>query len=127
MYLSQVFYIISLTLIKASILFMFLRIFPGEKFRLWLWATQVFNMLIGIAFFLVGIFQCQPLNLAWTFWSEEREGKCIDMPQMAIIHGCINIALDVWMLVLPATQVWGLNTKWRRKIAVLLMFSLGFL
>ncbi|OLN87308.1 hypothetical protein CCHL11_03555 [Colletotrichum chlorophyti] len=106
---------------------MFLRIFPGTKFRLVLWGTQILNLLIAVVFTLVGIFQCEPVHLAWTAWSEEEEGHCIDMPRAGVCHGAINIGLDVWMLALPITQVLRLDLQWRSKFAVLSMFSMGLL
>ncbi|KAL2279610.1 hypothetical protein FJTKL_13299 [Diaporthe vaccinii] len=44
---------------------------------------------------------------------------------MAWSHAIINIALDLWMLALPASQVWGLKMPLRRKIGVMIMFGLG--
>lgn len=46
---------------------------------------------------------------------------------MAWSHAIVNIALDLWMLALPASQVWGLKMPLRRKIGVMIMFGLGIL
>ncbi|GKT70786.1 CFEM domain-containing protein [Colletotrichum tofieldiae] len=114
-------------MIKASILFMYLRIFhlPDEKIRIALWITMGINFMSGIIFIFVGLFQCQPVSLAWTFWTGEATGKCIDIVQLALSHAGINITLDLWMLILPATQIWGMNLARRKKIAIMGMFSLG--
>ncbi|OHX01242.1 CFEM domain-containing protein, partial [Colletotrichum incanum] len=125
-YINQALYYVSLALIKASILFMFLRIFPGDKVRMLLWSTQVFNLLTCLAFLFVGVFQCQPLSLAWEFWSRDRPGHCVNVPNVALSHGGLNVALDVWMLILPAVQIWSLNMKLREKLGVMSMFCLGF-
>lgn len=42
-------------------------------------------------------------------------------------HAALNIALDVWMLALPASQIWRLNLSWKKKIGVLAMFGFGIL
>lgn len=59
--------------------------------------------------------------------SGEHVGRCINIYAMAWAHAIINIALDVWMLALPASQVWGLKMPLRRKLGVMVMFGLGIL
>ncbi|KZL77393.1 CFEM domain-containing protein, partial [Colletotrichum tofieldiae] len=125
LYILEILYHTSIALTKASILFLFIRVFPGEKLRIVLWATQAFNLLTAIVFNLAAIFQCQPVHLAWTGWSRQEEGRCFSMPHVGCIHGILNIVMDVWMLVLPLTQVLRLNMKWRNKFTVISMFSLG--
>ncbi|KAJ3949188.1 uncharacterized protein N0V96_000303 [Colletotrichum fioriniae] len=126
-YALQTLYHSCIDIIKASILFMYLRIFhlPGERITIALWVTQVLNLMNGIIFIFVGLFQCNPVSLAWTFWTGDATGKCIDIVYLALAHAGINIALDVWMLVLPLTQVWGMNLARRKKFAIMFMFSLG--
>lgn len=59
--------------------------------------------------------------------SGEHVGRCINIYAMAWSHAIVNIALDLWMLALPASQVWGLKMPLRRKIGVMIMFGLGIL
>ncbi|OHE92445.1 CFEM domain-containing protein [Colletotrichum orchidophilum] len=124
-FIAQLLYTTNLMLIKCSILFIFLRIFPGEKIRVVLWATQAFSLALGVAYILLGVFQCQPIDLVWKQWSREYPGHCVPLITIGLSHGAINIALDVWMLLLPVTQVMALNMKRQKKWAVLFMFSLG--
>ncbi|GJD02198.1 CFEM domain-containing protein [Colletotrichum higginsianum] len=126
-YALQTLYHSCIDMIKASILFMYLRIFhlPDEKIRVALWITMGINILSGLSFIFVGLFQCQPISLAWTFWTGEATGKCVDIVLLALSHAGINIALDLWMLILPATQIWGMNLAVRKKVAIMAMFSLG--
>ncbi|EFQ30518.1 CFEM domain-containing protein [Colletotrichum graminicola] len=127
LYALQPLYHCCIDLIKASILFSYLRIFhlPDEKIRIALWVTMAFNLSSGITFIFVALFQCRPISLAWTLWTGETTGKCINLVYISISHAAINIALDLWMLILPATQIWGMNLALRKKIAVMSMFSLG--
>ncbi|OLN97791.1 hypothetical protein CCHL11_02519 [Colletotrichum chlorophyti] len=126
-YALQTLYHACIDVIKASILFMYLRIFhlPDEKIRITLWITQGVNLLSGLLFIFIGLFQCRPVSLAWTFWTGEATGKCIDIAQLGLAHACINIGLDVWILILPATQIWNMNLAMRKKLAIMFMFSLG--
>ncbi|KAF6820584.1 CFEM domain-containing protein [Colletotrichum plurivorum] len=127
LFACQIQYFITLTSIRASILFMYLRIFPGRTFRVVLWATHAFNASVWIAFLLVLVFRCIPVNLSWTFWNGGGGGSdhCLPIERLGTAQGVMFIALDVWLLILPATQVWRLNMKKSRKFCVTLMFGMG--
>ncbi|KAI8236916.1 Ketoreductase azaE [Colletotrichum sp. SAR 10_86] len=126
-YVIQALYYSTIAFLKASILFMYLRIFPGERFRTVLWGTQAFNLAIGVTFVLLGIFQCRPIHLAWTAWrgDSESQGTCMDVVIIAMVYSAIQVGLDIWMLILPLTQILGLNMKWSKKFGLMFMFSLG--
>ncbi|EFQ26909.1 CFEM domain-containing protein [Colletotrichum graminicola M1.001] len=118
-------YLAGLALIKASILFLFLKIFPGRRFRQCLWAVQIFNLLVCMTFFFVCFFQCRPFSYFWTGWDGEHEGVCIDVDKSGLIHVALNITLDIIMLVLPVTQIYKLQMNKRKKIGVIAMFQAG--
>ncbi|EXF79163.1 CFEM domain-containing protein [Colletotrichum fioriniae PJ7] len=118
-------YMTCLAFIKASIIFLYLRIFPDETFRRVLWCTQLFNLLLWIAFIAGTFGSCQPLHFFWHGWKRDMEGKCFNLNAFAMCHGVLNVALDAWMLVLPATQVYSLRMQRKKKLGVMLMFSVG--
>lgn len=57
----------------------------------------------------------------------EHEGTCFDVNGFAFAHSGINIGLDVWMIILPAAQVWKLNMSFKGKLGVMAMFTVGIL
>ncbi|KAK1689924.1 CFEM domain-containing protein [Colletotrichum godetiae] len=118
-------YMTCLAFIKASIIFLYLRIFPDETFRRVLWCTQLFNLLLWIAFIAGTFGSCQPLHFFWHGWKRDMEGKCFNLNAFAMCHGVLNVALDAWMLVLPATQVYSLRMQPKKKLGVMLMFGVG--
>ncbi|OHW90030.1 CFEM domain-containing protein [Colletotrichum incanum] len=118
-------YMTCLAFIKSSILFLYLRIFPDENFRRLLWCTQLFNLLLWVSFISGTFASCQPLNFFWNGWKREMEGKCFNLNAFAMCHGVFNVALDVWMLLLPASQVYNLRMQRKRKLGVMLMFGVG--
>lgn len=126
-YVVEVLYFVQITLLKMSLLFFYLRIFPSNGIRNILWATVVFNAVYGIIFTFVAIFQCTPISYFWTSWDGEHEGKCIDINSMGWAHAAISIALDLWMLGIPLSQLPGLNLHWKKKIGVAIMFCVGTL
>ncbi|KXH44944.1 CFEM domain-containing protein [Colletotrichum nymphaeae SA-01] len=126
-YIMQALYHCTITLLKASVLFLYQRIFPFERLRTALWATQAFNLIIGAMFLFLGIFQCKPVHLAWTLWRQDAQsqGTCMNIVDIGIAHGAIQVGLDIWMLALPLMQIQSLNLKWEKKTSLMAMFSLG--
>ncbi|KAK1990023.1 CFEM domain-containing protein [Colletotrichum falcatum] len=124
-YIFGICYITCLAFIKSSILFLFLRVFPEGRFRRALWYTQVFNLLLLLSFLAATISACQPIQYFWVGWAREIEGRCFDVNAFAMSHGAVNVALDVWMLALPISQVYELKMDQRQKLGVILMLGVG--
>lgn len=82
-YVMEVLYFAQVALLKLSLLFFYLRIFPEKKFRKVLWATIVFDMVFGCVFVLGGIFQCRPISYYWNQWDGEHKGRCVNVNAMA--------------------------------------------
>jgi len=126
-YIFEVLYCFTLATIKMSIIFFYQRIFTDEKFRPYLHGTQFFNAALCAVYLLVDFVQCLPLSFFWEGWDGEHEGKCININALAWSHAIINIVLDMWMIGLPASQIWGINLRYSKKAQVLAMFSVGIL
>ncbi|KAK7448629.1 integral membrane protein [Colletotrichum acutatum] len=67
----------------------------------------------------------KPFQHYWNGWDGEQDGHCADLNTIGLTHVAFNIALDVWMLILPATQLYKLNMELKKKIGVMAMFSVG--
>ena len=117
-----------MTLLKLTLLFFFLRIFPKTIIRNMLKGTIVFTIFYGLTFVIVAIFQCRPIKHYWMNWDKEHvDGHCININALAWANAIISIVLDVWMLVLPLCEVFRLQLSWRKKISVAIMFLVGTL
>ncbi|WQF79417.1 Putative extracellular membrane protein, CFEM [Colletotrichum destructivum] len=123
----EILYFVTLAVIKASILFLYLRIFGAitETFRQVLWGTHIFNIAVCVTFIVVNLNQCKPLSYFWHGWDGKHPGYCINLSAMTLSHAVLNIAIDVWMLVLPATQIYKLNLQKRQKAGIMMMFGVG--
>ncbi|PYH40325.1 uncharacterized protein BP01DRAFT_330133 [Aspergillus saccharolyticus JOP 1030-1] len=77
----------------------------------------------AITALLVNIFQCIPVQY---YYDKTLNGHCMQ-GQVAFFQAMGSIALveDVFILLLPAPVVWGLQITMRQKIALTLVFSLG--
>ncbi|XEV04476.1 hypothetical protein FSHL1_009763 [Fusarium sambucinum] len=119
-------YVLSLCLVKLSILFFFLRTFPDQRFRTLVKWTIGFNILTTIIFSICGALQRQPVYLLWEGWKDfPPKGTTLNIPAIIFSHAAINIALDVWMFVLPLTQLYHLGLKPKKKVGVMLIFGVG--
>ncbi|KAF2622047.1 hypothetical protein BU25DRAFT_452307 [Macroventuria anomochaeta] len=126
LYVLEILYFFQMTLLKLTLLFFFLRIFPKTIIRNLLKGTVVFTMFYGLTFVIVAVFQCQPINHYWTNWDKEHEdGQCINVNALAWSNAIVSIILDIWMLVLPLYEVFRLQLSWRKKISVAVMFLVG--
>lgn len=126
-YAMEILYFAEVALLKLSLLFFYLRIFPGTKIRRLLWATIAFDIMFGIAFVFTGIFQCQPINYYWQQWDGEHQGKCFNLNALGWANAAISITLDLWMIGLPMSQLAHIKLHWKKKIGVALMFIVGTL
>lgn len=67
-FVFEVLYTLTLGIIKISICFLFLRLFPERRIRRYLWATQVFNVTVVVVYVIVDLAQCQPMSYFWDMW-----------------------------------------------------------
>lgn len=128
LYILEILYFFQMTLLKLTLLFFFLRIFPRGMVRNLIKGSIAFTVLYGVTFVIVAIFQCRPISHYWINWDKEhKDGQCININALAWSNAIISIVLDVWMLVLPLWQVFRLQLTWRKKLSVAVMFLVGTL
>ncbi|PHH52846.1 hypothetical protein CFIMG_002317RA [Ceratocystis fimbriata CBS 114723] len=124
-YVMEVLYFTHVTLLKLSILFFYLRIFPAPAVRRLLWATVAVVAAFGLAFVIAAIFQCSPISYFWTKWSGETTGSCVSINHLAWANAAGSILLDLCMLAIPLSQLRHLKLHWKKKLGVGLMFCTG--
>ncbi|KAH7346841.1 hypothetical protein BKA65DRAFT_285169 [Rhexocercosporidium sp. MPI-PUGE-AT-0058] len=124
-YSMELLYFTQLGALKMAILFFYLRLFQGPSIRKLIWGTIIFNAILTLFFFILGLFQCRPMSFFWKGWDNEHEGKCINVQAMAWSVAATSIALDLWLLWLPITQLVNLTLHWKKKLGVASMFGVG--
>ena len=126
-YILPILYFLQVGLVKISILFFLLRIFPRPTTRKLLYGTLIFTALWTVAFILGGVLQCQPPSFYWMSWDTKNQKRCLNFSALNWANSLLSIALDTWMLVIPLYEVIHLQLSWRRKLSVSLMFCVGTL
>jgi hypothetical protein len=116
-----------ISLIKIAFLLFYLRIFQVQRFRRILWAFIFVNIVTGIAFAVADLLICRPISYFWNRWDMEHVGNCGNSQALAFAGAGIGIVLDIFTLILPLTQVWNLPLGLKKRIGVILMFSVGAL
>ncbi|KAF4996192.1 hypothetical protein FGRMN_4640 [Fusarium graminum] len=124
-YWDSLLYLGVLPITKISILLFYLKVFPGQKIRMTCWIFIGLNVAYFIAFELVSIFQCSPIEGAWRAWDKEFPAKCNDINMQGWMAAIINIFLDVGTLVIPLKELYRLSLSTKKKIQLMMMFSIG--
>lgn len=126
-YFSEVLYLGSQMMIRVSILCLYLRTFTHGTLRTMTYVLTAANVLYGTAFITASIFQCIPIDAAWTRWDGTVSAKCINGNAVGWASAAINIFLDGSTVILPLPKLARLVMSWEQKIHVVIMFGLGIL
>ncbi|KAM0491179.1 hypothetical protein ACHAP8_010857 [Fusarium lateritium] len=122
----QVLFIAGLASAKTSVLLFFLRIFPGQKFRRMVWTTLAFNTVATIVLLVVQLTVGRIVELVWDHEDLTASMEKYKKPIIIILAHCVvDICVDVWMLILPMTQLYNLGLRTDKKIRVMCMFGVG--
>ncbi|KAL5364230.1 hypothetical protein BJX96DRAFT_168127 [Aspergillus floccosus] len=119
---TQIMYTLASTFIKISILLLYRRIFPN--LRIYIFVTIGFLSAMSIAFIFAAIFQCNPVT---KLWSPESQQKLSCFPPLAFWCdvSAIFLATDLWIMLLPARTIFGLQLPRKKKFCIMGLFCLG--
>ncbi|KAL8785196.1 MAG: hypothetical protein Q9195_008729 [Heterodermia aff. obscurata] len=125
-FLSELYYATDITLIKCSILCLYLRLFGVDrKFSILCYGMIAFVVAWGIAVILVTIFQCKPVEAGW---NKAIPGEqCFNLEHFLIGTNVPNIIADAAIIALPIPQVWKLQLSRMRKVGLVGIFLLAAL
>lgn len=106
---------------------MLLRITVNRIHIVILYITMAINMIAGLIFIFVTIFQCSPVNHFWNRLDQDY-GKCMDIGiliDFAYLCSAVAALTDFIIGLLPAFIIWNLHMARRNKIAAGMILSLG--
>lgn len=107
-YSFQPLYIVTVGIIKLSVLITYNRIFPVIFIRRASLLLGGLTIAWMISISLVAIFQCSPLAKAF---NPTVLGRCINLKAALISNGVPNFVTDMVILALPARTVWQLQAS----------------
>lgn len=115
----------SLTLIKLSALFQYLRFIKLGRLRTFCWVMVCVMAIWGVANLFVDIFSCIPVGFI-SLWKFELPGEhCIYLPTYFYFGAIFTIATDFIVVAIPMFVIKDLKIPLRQKAALVLVFALG--
>ncbi|KIW11873.1 hypothetical protein PV08_09146 [Exophiala spinifera] len=125
-WLTEIFYMCVIGFTKMALLLLYYRVFSSPVFQRFVIGSMVVCALYIPTFALGITLHCIPISYTWTGWTGETKGKCMNLNAFAWAHAIINIIFDIWIILLPIPQLLQLSLGRRKKIHLILMFSIGF-
>ena len=77
------------------------------------------------AYFFVILFQCHPIAFYWD--PTIPNGSCENQTQIFLASACLNLVLDVIIVLMPIPLVWSLQMSTLRKAAVTAIFGMSIM
>ncbi|KAJ5747305.1 uncharacterized protein N7511_009001 [Penicillium nucicola] len=118
------FYNASLAFTKFSILFQYLRIFPGRSFRLACYIMMAIVATYSTWAIISGFVNCVPVA---KFWNHDIPGTCLTFETVWFFNASMNIATDISLLLLPMPLLSKLQLPRTQKLALMGVFAMGIL
>ncbi|KAL2837339.1 hypothetical protein BJY01DRAFT_258397 [Aspergillus pseudoustus] len=127
-WLGQMLYLWASAVSKVAIALALLRLAVKRRYRIILWTIIGVVIAIGLVFWLVLLFDCQPVSYFWERVTLFKKGKCLStdvLLSIAYLYSSITIVCDFSLGILPACLIWGLQMTHRTKAALAGILSLG--
>ncbi|KAI6363907.1 hypothetical protein MCOR25_005757 [Pyricularia grisea] len=136
MLILEILYITNIFLLKTSFFLFYLRVFCrggagggsvlGVDFGRVVLGTMFLNGVVWVVTFMLVVFRCSPIQYQWTGWDRMQQGHCImDAHPLVWAHAIVGLLIDLWMIYLPISQIWGIQMGMGKKLAVCSMFGVG--
>ncbi|CAF9908254.1 MAG: hypothetical protein ALECFALPRED_004362 [Alectoria fallacina] len=123
-FMCPIIWVASVTFIRASILFLYIRIFPTRLFRIICYLVLVINLCFFVGTVLADCLICQPVSYRWDR-TIGGSGHCGDQKSLDLFISIFNLFLDVTAVLLPMPVLWGLNMALGKKVMLSGMFGMG--
>lgn len=75
----------------------------------------------------ISAFYCTPISYAWHLWDGQSVGRCINIQAATLAQATLNMVLEIALVALPMPTVYQLQMPVKKKLQVLVLFSLGLI
>ncbi|PYH79720.1 hypothetical protein BO82DRAFT_356141 [Aspergillus uvarum CBS 121591] len=123
LYITIPLYNLSLTLTKLSLIFLYKRLFPTKYYQIILAVTLFFVIATGMWMVFSAILFCIPVR---SFWDTSLPRTCLPEDVVWCLNAGFQISTDLLLVILPMPVLAKLRIAKRQKIALILIFALGF-
>ncbi|KAK7991070.1 satratoxin biosynthesis SC1 cluster protein 4 [Apiospora arundinis] len=122
-FISAPFYIISVLCFKLSLLFSYLRIIPGRRWRITIITVAVGCIMFHFIYLVVQMSRCLPPGVVWS--PSIATGFCVAPVPFFISMALITMVFDLVVMFLPFPTLWQSRIQKRRKAVLLGLFATG--
>lgn len=123
LYLSIIFYSLTLCLVKCSLILSYIRIFAHSRTRQASWVVLLFVILYNFTTIVAAIFTCWPIAAFWDFSIEG--ARCINKSALYFSNAGCSIFSDFAILILPIPALITLHLPRQQKVGIMLIFAIG--
>lgn len=129
-YAARILYPFATGLIRQSVLFLLLRLFPYKTFRRVVIMMIVINVCSTLVLCGMTILQCIPIT--YIFYPARismpgSNARCLDSYSLALSIPSVNLGLDIAVALLPVRMILAISLPMRSKAMILAMLGLGAL
>ncbi|KAL1961623.1 hypothetical protein VTN77DRAFT_1373 [Rasamsonia byssochlamydoides] len=125
LFIIEFVYILCQWLIKMSFLTFYLRVLSSSNlYRKLVFAVMAFTTCQTISVWLFYALQCIPLG-AFFNPAAYPDAKCIPTPITLYIPASLNVITDLLIYILPIYPLWVLQMTLKRRIGLILCFTVG--
>ena len=124
----------STAITKVSILLFNQRLTRGslsQTFINLIRCSIVFVIAYTLAITVVILTGCKPLSSFWNqvdfLWAYSHDYKCVNEASVVVFAAVISMVQDFIVFLMPMVVFWKLNITFRQKLALTLLFSVGFM
>lgn len=110
---------------KLAILLLYRRVFLPQRGGFFDWGLRFFMLILGLFYFattIVKIWECSPRA---RIWDKSIPGTCVNVASLLNTSGLFNTVTDILILLVPVKSVWNLQMTRKRKLGVVLVFTVG--
>lgn len=123
-FLTQVFFVLAVTMSRSAILLFYLRIFITRDMKWAIWSSLALVVSIGTSSLFVVIFSCDPVSASWRL-ADIPTAKCINRPVFYYAVAGLFIVMDLLTISVPMPKLKSLRMPLKQKIGVGVMLVLG--
>lgn len=122
----MILWVAGILLVKASILIEWGRIFAPARTRSFFFFSYRILLYFTIIFYMSAItsllLTCTPFR---RIWDKTVPGSCINLKRINLTIAIVNLLLNIAILLLPQTVIWGLQISKAQKAGLSMMFAVG--
>jgi hypothetical protein len=123
MFIIHIFSALAVTFTKLSIISSYLRIFPYQGIRRFMYVTGAVTIALFVTSIFVTVFKCLPVAASWDFTI--KNPKCFKLSHFLYASTGVNIVTDLILCLSPLPYFLKMQLPSRQKTIISVLFGIG--